>query len=141
MEEEEVTIWEGHPSHIKDLAFHVVGVLFCWMIVPLPMMLWRYLSTKYLQYEITNERLRITSGILSKRMDEMELYRVKDSSIVQPCVRRIFGRANLVIKTSDVSTPRITLIAIKDARAIRENLRGCVEKLREKKRVREVDYR
>jgi uncharacterized membrane protein YdbT with pleckstrin-like domain len=138
--EEETTIWEGHPSHIKDLGFNVVCVLLSPLVFPLFAMLWRYLETKKCQYEITTERLRMTTGILSKRMDELELYRVKDSSIDQPFFLRIFKRANVVINTSDASTPRITLIAIEDARAVRENLRGCVEKMRDRKRVREVDY-
>ena len=139
--EEETTIWEGHPSHVRDLGFHLLCLLLSPLVIPLGMMLWRYLDTKYLRYEITTERLRITRGILSKRMDEMELYRVKDSSIEQPFFLRIFKLSNLVIRTSDVSTPQITLKAIENARVTRENLRGCVEKMRAKKGVREVDYR
>ena len=140
MYEEEQTVWEGHPSHVKDLGFHIVCGLFCWLIFPLGFMLWRYLSTRFRHYELTNERLRLTRGVLSKRMDELELYRVKDSSIDQPFFLRLFKLANVVIRTSDVSTPRITLQAVPDAQAIRESLRGCVEKMRDKKRVREVDF-
>jgi len=139
--EEETTIWEGHPSHVKDLGFHLVCVLLSPLIIPLAMMLWRYLDTRFQQYEVSTERVRITSGILSKRMDEMELYRVKDTSIDQPFFLRLFKLANLVIKTSDASTPRIVIPAIPEARVLRENLRGCVEKMRSKKGVREVDYR
>ena len=141
MHEEETTIWEGHPSHVKDLGFHLVCVLLSPLIIPLAMMLWRYLDTRFQQYEVSTERVRITSGILSKRMDEMELYRVKDTSIDQPFFLRLFKLANLVIKTSDASTPRIVIPAIPEARVLRENLRGCVEKMRSKKGVREVDYR
>lgn len=141
MHDEETTIWEGHPSHIKDLGFHIVCGLLCWLVVPLGMMLWRYLGTKCHRYEISSERIRRTTGILSKRMEEMELYRVKDTSIDQPFFLRLFGLSNLVIKTSDSSTPEIIIRAIPDAKGLRENLRGCIEKMREKKGVREVDYR
>ncbi len=141
MHEEEATIWEGHPSHIKDLGFHLVCILLSPLILPLGMMLWRYLDTKFQQYEVSNERIRVTRGILSKRMEEMELYRVKDTAIDQPFFLRLFKLANLVIKTSDASTPRIVIPAIPEARVLRENLRGCIEKMRAKKGVREVDYR
>ncbi len=140
MHQEEQTLWQGHPSHVKDLGFHLACLLFSWLIVPLGMMLWRYLDTRFHQHEVTSERIRITRGILSKRMDELELYRVKDTSIDQPFFLRLFKLANVVIRSSDASTPVLTLQAIAEAKQIRENIRGCVEKLREKKRVREVDY-
>jgi uncharacterized membrane protein YdbT with pleckstrin-like domain len=138
--DEERILWEGHPSHLKDLGFHLVCLALAPLIVPLGLMLWRYLDTRFERYEISTERIRVTRGILSKRMDELELYRVKDTSLVQPFFLRIFRLANLVIDTSDASTPRIVLPAIPEARVLRENLRGCVEKMRARKGVREFDY-
>ena len=140
MQEEETIIWKGHPSHVKDLGFHVVCGLFAWLVLPLGFMLWRFLTTKFTEYEITSERLRITKGVLSKRMDETELYRVKDTSIDQPFFLRLFKLANLELSSSDSSTPHVTLFAIADARVTRENLRGCIEKMRIKRGVREIDY-
>ncbi len=141
MHDEEAVIWEGHPSHIKDFGSHLICLLLSPLIVPLGMMLWRYLDTKFQHFEVSSERIRVTRGILSKRMDEMELYRVKDTSIEQPFFLRLFKLSNLVIKTSDASTPRIVIPAIPEARILRENLRGCVEKMRAMKGVREIDYR
>jgi uncharacterized membrane protein YdbT with pleckstrin-like domain len=138
---DEHTIWEGHPSHWQDLGFHLVCLLFCWLIVPIALSGWRFLSNHFSRYEITSERIRITSGVLSKRMEEMELYRVKDSTFEQPFRLRIFGLANLQIRTSDPSNPSILIPAIRDANAIRESLRRSVETMRERKGVREVDYR
>ena len=140
MHEEEVTLWKGHPSHVKDLGFHFVCLLLSPLVIPLGLMLWRYLDTRFREYEVTSERIRITTGVLSKRMDELELYRVKDTSIEQPFLLRIFGLANLLIKSSDASTPYLTLVAIPQVRVLRENLRGSVEKMRDRKRVRELDY-
>jgi len=141
METEETTLWEGHPSHVKDLGYHLLCLLFSPLILPLAMMLARYLDTRFRKYEVTSDRIRLTTGVLSRRMNELELYRVKDTSIDQPFFLRIFNLSNLVLKTSDASTPRLTLLAIPNAQVLRENLRGCIEKLRQKKGVREVDYR
>jgi uncharacterized membrane protein YdbT with pleckstrin-like domain len=135
--QEERTLWEGHPSHVKDLGFHLV----CWsLVIGIPFSIWRYLETRFCRYEVTSERIRVTTGVLSRRMDEIELYRVKDTTIDQPFFLRLFGLANLVVTTSDASTPTVVLKAIPDATSLRENLRGSVEKLRDRKRVREVDY-
>lgn len=139
--DDEQTIWEGRPSHWKDLGFHLVCLAFSFLIFPLAMSAWRFLTTNFSRFEITSERIRITTGVLSKRLDEMELYRVKDSTLEQPFLLRLVGLGNVFIKTSDPTTPRIEIRAILDARQVRENLRGCVEKMRDKKGVREVDYR
>lgn len=139
--DDERTIWEGRSSHWKDLGFHLMCLLFSLLIFPLAMSAWRFLTTHSSRFEITSERIRITKGVLSKRLDEMELYRVKDSTLEQPFLLRLVGLGNLFIKTSDSTTPRIEIRAIHDARQVRENLRGCVEKMRDKKGVREVDYR
>ena len=73
-------------------------------------------------------------------MDEIELYRIKDSTVDNPFILRILGLGNIRLITSDKSTPVITIPAIKDAREVRETIRKRVEYLRDKKRVREVDY-
>ncbi len=141
MASEEVTLWEGHPSHVKDLGLYALCVLTVWLVVPLFVMLARYLKTRFQWYEVTSERIRLTQGVFSKRMDEIELYRVKDTSIEQPFLLRLFGRSNLIIKTSDASTGNFVIPAIPNAHELRESLRGCVEKTRERKGVREIDYR
>jgi uncharacterized membrane protein YdbT with pleckstrin-like domain len=140
MHEDETTIWAGTPSHVKDLPFHLVCGALAWLIVPIGLMAWRFLGTRFHEYEITSERIRLTRGILSRRMDELELYRVKDTSIEQPLMLRLFGLSNVVVRSSDTSTPIFVIEAVPDAQMLRENLRGCVEKMRERKRVREVDY-
>jgi uncharacterized membrane protein YdbT with pleckstrin-like domain len=134
--QDERTLWEGHPSHLKDLGFHLVA----WaLFVGIPFSLWRYLETRFCRYEVTSERIRVTRGVLSRRMDELELYRVKDTTIDQPFFLRLFGLAHLIVQTSDASDARVVLQAIPEAGELRESLRGCVEKLRDRKRVHELD--
>jgi uncharacterized membrane protein YdbT with pleckstrin-like domain len=138
--DEEHTLWEGNPSPKKDMGFYVFCALTCWAIIPLFMALGRYLNTKFHKIVVTNERIRFTTGILSKRMEELELYRVKDTRLDEPLFLRLFGLGNIILATSDTTDPTLVIPGIPDARTLRENLRGCVEKMRDRKRVREVDY-
>ena len=138
--EQERVIWSGRPSHWKDFGYHLVCLVFSAFVVPLGMSLWRFLSTRFTQYHVTSERLQLTTGVLSRRMEELELYRVKDTAFDQPFWLRLVGLANVVLHTSDASTPVLVIRAVRDARTLRENLRGAIEKLRERKRVREVDF-
>jgi uncharacterized membrane protein YdbT with pleckstrin-like domain len=140
MSETEHVVWKGGPSHVKDLPLHMLCLLTAFFVVPIFMSIWRFLTTKFHEFEITSERIRLTTGVLSRHMEEIELYRVKDTAIAQPFFLRLFGLANVVLRTSDVSSPTLTIEAIPDAGPLRETIRGCVEKVRQSKRVREVDF-
>jgi uncharacterized membrane protein YdbT with pleckstrin-like domain len=99
----------------------------------------RWWITRTTVYELTTQRLKITRGILSRRLDELELFRVKDYAMDQPLLLRLVGLGNLTLVTSDASTPRIALRAIPGVQAVREKLRTAVQSERDRKRVRELD--
>lgn len=133
---EEKTLWQGGPSQLVNLGLFIVCGLLCWTVIPAIMIIAAYLRTKNTIYELTNQRLRITTGTLSRRVDEIELYRVKDSTVVEPFMLRSQGLGNVVVISSDMSTPGVVLLAISNPRAVREKLRTAVELRRDQKRVR-----
>lgn len=136
---DEKLIWSGSPSQVLNLpAFLACGLLF-WLVVPLFIMLWKWLVLKTTKYELTTERLRLRTGVFNKKLDELELYRVRDYKLEQPFWLRLFSLGNIVLQTSDLSTPTIVLRAIPDSERIREQIRSCVEACRVKKGVREMD--
>ncbi len=137
--EEENVVWEGKPSPIDLLGTFVVCGLFVWLVVPVVVAAWRWLELACTRYTLTNERLNVATGVLSKRIDEVELYRVKDSRLEIPVLLRFFGRAHVVLTTSDRSHPELRLRAITDAEMLRNQIRGLVEKRRAEKGVREMD--
>lgn len=117
------------------MFFYVIPAL-AWMVAVALVMLWKYLGVRCQHYELTTERLKTRSGIFSKTTQELELYRVKDILFEQPFFLRLFGLGHVVLMTSDVSTPTLTLRAIPDADNWREKLRRCTEERREQKRTR-----
>ncbi len=136
MSSEEQSIWTGGPSQWVNFKFF----LLCLLIVPIPYAVWKWLHVKCIKYELTNQRLKITHGVLTKHIDEIELYRVKDMTLVQPFILRLLSLGNVLLVTSDKSTPEFLVEAIPDAENFREQLRAQVETIRDKKRVREVDF-
>ena len=139
--DDERVLWAGHPSHAKDLGYHVLCWLFAPLVFPLFMSLARYFQTRFTRFEITSERIRITVGVFSRHMEELELYRVKDTSVSEPFLLRVlFKLGHLVLRTSDASNPLLVIPAVADVHQLREELRGCVEKIRTSKGVREVDF-
>ena len=107
-----------------------------WMVAVALAISWKYLDVRCQRHELTTQRLKTESGVFSKTTHELELYRVKDIMLQQPFLLRLFGLGNVVLMTSDVSTPELTLRAIPDAPTFRDKLRQCVEERREQKRTR-----
>lgn len=136
-------IWSGRPSQLVYLFEYILFGLSCWLIFPIFFGLWRWLEVNSINYEITTERFRRTSGILSRRVVELELYRIKNTVLDQPFGLRIFGLASILIESSDVTRRRwiIAGIPLQVAAPLREELRGHTERLRGQKQVREVDVR
>lgn len=100
---------------------------------------YRILKVYYIHYEISPEEFRYYFGILHRRHEFIESYRVKDYQIDRPFIYRIFGLGNLTIYTSDKTTPVFKMEAIKTPQEIYKTLRGLVEQNRREKHVFEVD--
>lgn len=135
----EQTVWRGSSSQWKNSGLFIVCALFCWLIVPIFIALSRYLKTKNKVYELTTERLKTTEGVFSKVTDTLELYRVKDLETRQPLAYRLVGIENVVLNTSDVSSPLILIEAIPSVVGLADKIRNQVEAIRAQKSVREVD--
>jgi uncharacterized membrane protein YdbT with pleckstrin-like domain len=158
----ETTLWSGHTSQwvhfwyyffclllaggigfaatVFGLATAGVGMLgYVALIIPLMMWLFRWWVTKCTTYELTSQRLRIRAGILNKKVDELELFRVRDYTMDQPLLLRMVGLGNLTLITSDATTPSLVMRAIPGVEAVREKLRNAVQNERDRKRVRQMD--
>ncbi|RYD50923.1 MAG: PH domain-containing protein [Verrucomicrobiaceae bacterium] len=151
----EEVLWKGSPSQVLNLGKYLVALLLAigiavgglffplaWaaLLIPLAWVIWTFVETKSVRHELTTERIRMTSGIFNQKLDDVELYRVKDTSMERPFWYRMFGLSTLVIETSDRSQPRIEIKAVHNGEELRETLRKQVEFWRDKKRVREVDF-
>ena len=138
--ESEKLLWTGHPSHVVNLPIYIVCGITFFLVVPLLYGVWRWVELRCRRYELTNQRLRIIHGVFNRDEDELELYRVKDIILSQPFILRLFSLGNLTLHTSDRTTPELTIPALTDPSAFRDLLREQVERRRDEKRVREIDF-
>jgi uncharacterized membrane protein YdbT with pleckstrin-like domain len=111
-----------------------LGALF-----PVGYAVFRMLQVRTTTMEVTTERITTTMGILTRHKWDIELYRVKDTTLHEPFLLRLVRRANIRIISSDRSTPAVTLPALPDAEWLRQQIRSNVERLRLKRGVREMD--
>lgn len=154
--EEEVSLWKGSSSQWLNL-WHYLGALvltagisaagiftgglaFIALVLPIGWAIFKYLGVRTTVYELTSERLRITRGIINQHVDEVELYRVKDSQLFRTWWMRLTRLAAVRLSTSDRSLPELEIPAVSGGLEMRELLRKQVELIRDRKRVREIDF-
>ena len=130
---EEKRLYIGRPSQILNILSFI---LWSWTLM-IPIII--YLKTRFTVYEITNQRIKLKTGILNQEIDECELYRVRDYKVVKPFFQRIFGLGKIELVTSDRSNSNINLNGIKDPENLYNLIRDNVEKIRRKTGTREFD--
>jgi uncharacterized membrane protein YdbT with pleckstrin-like domain len=136
----EQQVWSGSPSQwintSKYLVCALASLTVILAIVAIPFAIWYWLVVRNTKYELTDERLKIHTGVLSKKTEDLELFRVKDTKLEQPFLLRLVGLGNVVLLSSDSTTPEVTIRAVRDSANLREKVRQLVESRRASKRVR-----
>lgn len=132
---EEQVLWSGGPSQWVNFPWFLA----CLLVLPIPFAIYRYLKIATTRYTLTTQRLRWQWGILSRQTEEVELYRVRDTGLIQPFIQRLVGLGTIEVTSTDERTPVITLAAIKDAEGVREHFRNATETMRRARGVRDID--
>lgn len=158
--------WAGRPSQWSTMTSYVIAVvlivggfvlnptLITWLAVTdfqgyqpgwwlsglgLAYAFWHYLAVRCIRYTVTEERLLDESGVLNRITDTLELYRIKDTQVLEPIGLRLLGLGHVRIESSDRSTPVVVLHAITQPKEAAAIIRDRVEDMRTRKQVREFD--
>ena len=161
----EQELWRGHPSQVLNASIYVfwgavlIVTLFAlfaldvfsesqfWSFIIIGVVALialinaavAYFHLHAVEYVVTTQRVRVISGIFSKDIQEIELFRVKDTMAHQSFFLRLFGLGTITILSGDERHPRIVLSGVPQAVELREKLRQEVMTLRQRFGVREVD--
>jgi len=85
---------------------------------------WANLGYRFLRahrghhYRLTNRRLFVTTGFFSRRVDQLELLRIKDVYIQQSMVGDWLGIGNVVVISSEQTLPKAYLLGVDEPRRI-----------------------
>jgi uncharacterized membrane protein YdbT with pleckstrin-like domain len=127
---EEAEIW----SERAGLADAFITPMIIFNVFFLPFI---YLARLATRYTLTNERLIISRGLLAKKIDEVELFRIKDTRLEQSMFQRLCGYGTVSIQSTD-ATGFIAMTHLPNARARREQLRKLSNNARAALGVRTV---
>ncbi len=133
---QEELLYEGRPALVPGLGAATVAVLTLGISL-----LVAWFRTRSVKYRITSQRIVIERGWLSKRMEQVDLYRVVDYVVERPFGQRIMGTGNLVLTSLDKSSPEIHIDRIKtDVVALYERLRFATEQEKRHRNMRPVEF-
>ena len=119
-------------------------------MITVPIIFFVWLDYSSARYWLDGDRLFMRRGLLSRSEEEIELYRIKDIKATFSIVQQRFDNGDIEILSSDATGQRVVKSVgkrrtsfvvrnVKDARAIREELRARVEDTRRLVGVREID--
>lgn len=109
---------DGSPATL--ILMVIVGSYLVIRAIVLTVSVFRLRTT---HYKLTNQRLMVEQGILSRTLDEVDLRTVDDSGFSQSPLERLQNIGTVWIIASDRATPRLTLRGIPEPRALREKIR------------------
>ena len=131
----EELLFTGRPALIPGVGSLVLAILTLGISV---MVAW--FRTRGIHYKITSQRVVIESGVFSKRMEQLDLYRVVDYVVERPFGQRIMGTGNIILEAMDKTTPEIRIVAIKtNVMSLYEKLRYATEQEKRKRGVKVLD--
>lgn len=133
--EGEQILFEGRPAAVPNAA--------SWLLVVLTVGLafvYFWMKSLGTHYRVTTKRVVIERGVLSKRMEQIDLYRIVDYVVDRPFFQRLAGTGNLVLHTMDRTSPLVELHGVKtDVAALYEKVRAASEVEKRRRGVRIVD--
>ena len=132
---DEELLFSGRPALIQGLGGLLLAILTLGISV---VVMW--FRTRGVHYKITSQRVVIEQGVFSKRMEQLDLYRVVDYVVERPFGQRIMGTGNIILEAMDKTTPEIRIVGIKtNVMSLYEKLRYSTEQEKKKRNVRVLD--
>ena len=105
-----------------------LGLGGCWLLY-----LWAARAT--LKFLITTRAIDVESGLLSKNIETLQLWRVRDTEFHQTMTDRLLGVSRIRVFAHDVTTPQLLLWGLPGSRAIFEQLQDALEIARRSRNV------
>ncbi len=154
------TLYEGVPSWKAFLGYYVVTGLATLAVIAITLridgdvsllrraaevlipigaaavfMLGLTLYRKSIKFRVTTTIVETERGLLAKRIDVLQLWRVKDVQYKQNLIDRMLGIAHIIVFAHDETSPKLEIVGLPASRQLFEQLRDSIEIARQGKNV------
>jgi len=137
---EEMPIFELKPAVRAFLGSMIWGIVLLPVVIGLFILLGVWYKTASTRYRLTTQRLFVQTGLVAKKLEEVELFRVKDVTVTQGFIQRLLGVGSVVVLSTDDTTPRLELAGIRQPVEAKEQIRGAFRAARQREGMRMGEY-
>jgi uncharacterized membrane protein YdbT with pleckstrin-like domain len=110
----------GRPT-IATVVTAAVAIV---VVARLAKLAWHVAVLRGHHYRISNQRIVLETGALSKRIDEIDMRTVEDIEFQQRFLERLLGIGEIAIVAADKKMARFRLLGIENPRQLRELIRA-----------------
>jgi hypothetical protein len=132
---QEEVFFEGRPAAIRSLGGAFLAVLtlgISWIV--------GWFKSRGTSYRITSQRIVVETGMFSKKLEQVDLYRIVDYVVERPFFQRVMGTGNIIVETLDKTQPEVRIVGIRaNVIALYERLRVATEAEKRRRGVALVD--
>jgi uncharacterized membrane protein YdbT with pleckstrin-like domain len=136
---QEEVIWEGRPAWRAWAGTWIAGWVLLPVIVGAFFLVNVWIQMRSRRWKLTSRRIEIESGFLAKRVDTLELWRVRDVEFRQSLMDRIAGVSSISVTAHDGSFPMLDVRGLPADRGIYDRLMNAVMLARQQRGVLNVN--
>jgi uncharacterized membrane protein YdbT with pleckstrin-like domain len=139
VEFKEEIYFEGTPT-LKVYTFYLIlGAVLCLTVVFIPVYILLIMNIKKRNYKISNLMINHSNGILFKKYQNLDLWRMKDVQFTQGIIERMCNSGTITCISIDKATPLLKIEALPDAKAIYEKLKVAAFQQRAERKVTGIE--
>jgi len=91
-------------------------------------------------YRLSTQRLFLIHGLVSRRIEELELFRVRDIQVVQSFWQRILKFGRMTVYSTDASAPKFEMQGVASPLKVKDAIRVNFRTARLRERVRPTEF-
>lgn len=91
-------------------------------------------------YRLSTQRLFLVRGLVSRKIEELELFRVRDIQVVQSFWQRILKFGRMTVFSTDASAPKFEMLGVANPLKIKDAIRVHFRTARLRERVRPTEF-
>jgi membrane protein YdbS with pleckstrin-like domain len=131
----EETIWEGRPTWKAWAVKWILGWVLLPVIVGAFLLVPIWMRMRSQRWKITSRRIEVETGLLSKRVETLELWKIRDVELRQSVFDRMAGISCLLVTAHDGTSPLLEIRGAPGDRAIYDRLMTAVMQARQQRGV------
>jgi uncharacterized membrane protein YdbT with pleckstrin-like domain len=135
----EEIIWEGRPTWKAWAVNWIAGWVLLPVLVGAFFLVPVWIRTRSTRWRLTSRRIETERGLLSKRVDTLELWRIRDVEFRQSLIDRWAGISSLLITAQDSVSPVLEVRGAPGDRAVYDRLMSAVMLARQQRGVMNVN--